>query len=228
MAEPGARGRARPRGNGERLPEDAAPGVGDVLQRLEALADRLDEGLPPARGPASPIGAPPPPTPPGSPSVPSEPEDVEDPRRVAHELLGQAHAVLTVAVRPDVMDAWCPPELRESVLATTAQVGGAIGQAHVTVGSGDHDVRLREAGIGDAAGRPKRLGLRQALRNLVRAVTGRRQDAVLRWLKISAGWGKNALSSLATAIPGAELAAEALDLVITGIDTREALDATDT
>ena len=54
-----------------------------------------------------------------------------------------------------------------------------------------------------------------------------RQDAVLRWLKISAGWGKNALSSLATAIPGAELAAEALDLVITGIDTREALDATD-
>ena len=50
---------------------------------------------------------------------------------------------------------------------------------------------------------------------------------MLRWPKISAGWGKNALSSLATVIPGAELAAEAQDLVITGIDTREALDATD-
>ena len=215
MTEPGA------------LLEDAVARLGELVARLEGLAGRLSEGVSPAQGPAPTSTAPPPPAAPGGSSSPPRPGDDEDPRRVAHELLGQAHAVLTLAVAPDVIAVWCPPELRTPVVATTAQVGAAIGQAHVAVGSGNHDAQLREAGIGDAAGRPKRLGLRQALHNVVQAVTSQRREAVLRWLKISAGWGKNALSSLATAIPGAELAAEALDLVITGIDTREALGASD-
>ncbi|GAA1032448.1 hypothetical protein GCM10009557_30990 [Virgisporangium ochraceum] len=46
--------------------------------------------------------------------------DGDDPRRVAHEILGQSHAVLVVATSRDTVGEWCPRELQGAVRGTAA------------------------------------------------------------------------------------------------------------
>jgi hypothetical protein len=42
------------------------------------------------------------------------------------------------------------------------------------------------------------------------------------WLKSAAGWGKLALDSISSAVPGGHLIKEALEVVLVGVDTLEA------
>ena len=85
--------------------------------------DRVDEGeADPTEKTADGSEGPPP----GGQS-PSSTDDGDDPRRVAHELLAQAHAVLTIAVRDDVLREWCPPGLELVVAQTAAKVAVAVG-----------------------------------------------------------------------------------------------------
>src|SRR5215471_14810527 len=85
-------------------------------------------------------------------------DDGDDPRRVAHELLGQAHAVLVVATRDDVLGYWCPEDLQQSVKDGRIRLWVAVGDAQADVGSGVHDQALLENGIGGPVSRVKRRG----------------------------------------------------------------------
>jgi hypothetical protein len=179
----------------------------------------------------------PPVSPPVEPSG-SAPDDGEDPRRVAHELVALAHAVLTLAGRADVLAEWCPENLRDSVREAGAALAVAVGEVHVEIASGRHDDGLRGAGIGGLVGRPKRKGFRHAVEALLRVVGVRaraaqdagptlrmeRQTAVRAWLKSAANWGKLALGSISAEIPGGHVLAEALDATLAAIDTSEALE----
>jgi hypothetical protein len=151
------------------------------------------------------------------------PDDGDDPRRVAHELLGQSHAVFLLALRSDVIPLWCPDELRAAVEQTSAAIVAAAGAAHVAVASGDYDDKLVDTGLGGPASRPKRLGLRLALQRLIGVLDGNATADRLPWLRSASGWAKSALESFPKLIPGAEKVKEALEVVLSGIDTIEAI-----
>jgi hypothetical protein len=150
-------------------------------------------------------------------------DDADDPRRVAHELLGQSHAVFLLALRPDVLGLWCPGELQSAVLGTKAEIVEATGLAQIAVASGDHDRDLMAAGLGGPASRPKRLGLRLALQRLINALKSDATADRLPWLRTATGWAKNALESFPKMLPHAEKIKEALEIVLSGIDTVDAM-----
>lgn len=182
-------------------------------------------GLPPPFG----GGQPPPPPGPQSPSADASEDDGDDPRRVAHELIGQAHAVLVVAVGDSVLPIWCPVHLRQSFLDARAEWWEAVGTIQASIASGTHDERLRADGIGGAVSRHKRKGLRYAVQRLIAAVTpgtgggaSVSSDASYRtrnWMKTAASLARTAVGSLARELPGGEIIAEALDGVISAVDT---------
>jgi hypothetical protein len=123
-------------------------------------------------------------------------DDGDDPRRVAHELVGQAHAVLVIAHRQDVLGYWCPPELRDVTPDAGAPLWLAVGDMQAAIGSGTHDEFLAGAGLAGALSRPKRKGLRGALERLARAVDRRRPASIRRWLKNAAGLARTAVGSM--------------------------------
>jgi hypothetical protein len=153
-------------------------------------------------------------------------DDSDDPRRVAHELLGQAHAVLVIATRDAVMQYWCPEDLRGAFRDARGQLWIAVGDMQVVIGSGEHDAGLQEAGIGGPLARHKRKGLRKALERLV-GVLARptpNEKLIRAWLKSAAGLARTAIGSMVREVPGGEIIAEALDGVLSGIDISEALE----
>jgi len=155
-------------------------------------------------------------------------DDGDDPRRVAHELLGQAHAVLVIATRDQHFQYWCPEDLRRSFRDARGQLWIAVGDAQVQIGSGQHDDGLRQAGIGGPVSRHKRKGLRKALERLAGtlAMPTPNKKLIRAWLKSAAGLARTAVGSMIREIPGGEVIAEALDGVLSGIDTSEALELT--
>lgn len=153
-------------------------------------------------------------------------DDGDDPRRVAHELLGQAHAVLVLATRDDVLQYWCPEDLRRSFQDARGPLWIVVGDLQVHIGSGRHDDALRQSGIGGQVSRHKRKGLGKALERLVGALTTRNARLIRAWLKSAAGLARTAVGSMIREIPGGEVIAEALDGVLSGIDTTEALEIT--
>ena len=96
------------------------------------------------------------PTPPPNEAPPGPDDDPEDPRRVAHELVALAHAVLAIAGREEVLAVWCPEHVRQSVRDSAADVAQAVGRLHAEIATGRHDAGLLAAGIGGPVGRPKR------------------------------------------------------------------------
>lgn len=178
---------------------------------------------------------------PRRPDTPGSDDDPEDPRRVAHELVGLAHAVLSIAGREDVLPHWCPDDLQPSVRESAAEVALAIGRMHAAIATGEHDTDLRAAaGIGGPVGRPKRKWFRRTVERLTRvvraagpaaeraseALRGQRAVAIRSWLKAGAGWGKLVIDSVASEIPGGDLIKEALETIVVGVDTMEAEAAT--
>jgi hypothetical protein len=157
-------------------------------------------------------------------------EDSEDPRRVAHELLGQAHAVLAIAADERVLKVWCPAELRDTVRATHADLAQAIGRAHAEVAGGEHDSRLRVNGIGGAHGKAKRWSFRAGLRRLKGLVdsTGEwlgtdRQTQVGKWLRFTAGTAKSIVQSILEGTTVGHALVEGFDLIQNGLDLSDAI-----
>lgn len=107
--------------------------------------------------------------PPGEPSPDSD-EDPEEPRRVAHELVAQAHAVLAIAGREDILPHWCPEDVQQSVRDSAAEIAQAVGRLHSAIASGEYDDKLRAAGIGGPVGKPKRKMFRRAVESLSRLI----------------------------------------------------------
>ena len=64
-------------------------------------------------------------------------DDGDDPRRVAHELLGQAHAVLVLATRDDVLQYWCPEDLRRSFQDARGPLWIVVGISKSTLAEAD-------------------------------------------------------------------------------------------
>jgi hypothetical protein len=234
----------RLRGLQEEEPEaadkEAAAALADAdEQYAREEADRQGRADEPPAPPQSPRGGLPPLPPTGPPAdvpPPAADDDPEDPRRVAHELVALAHAVLAIAGREDLLPDWCPEELRPAVRETEASLATAIGALHAEIASGEHDDALREAGIGGPLGRPKRKGFRRAVEGLRRlvggvgrrvqdagaALRGERPIAVRAWLKSAAGWGKLAVDSITSEIPGGQVLKEALEVILVGVDTLDA------
>jgi hypothetical protein len=100
----------------------------------------------------------------------------------------------------------------------------AVGDVQAEIGGGQHDGPLRESGIGGPVSRHKRRGLREALKQLVDALTTQDAKFIRAWLKSAAGLARTAVGSMVREIPGGEVIAEALDGVLSGIDTIEALE----
>ena len=149
-------------------------------------------------------------------------DDGDDPRRVAHEVLGQAHAVLVIALDDANLPHWCPPELIPDQRATRAALWDAVGKAQVLVSSGRHDVGIAGAGLGGPVSRPKRKLLRRALERLSEAVAGGNGVRVRRWLRVAAGAAATVTGSLAEELPGGHLLSEALEGLLSGVETVEA------
>jgi hypothetical protein len=148
-------------------------------------------------------------------------DEAEDPRRVAHELLGQSEAVLHLAARHDVIGHWCTDDLQPAVLSSHAELAKVFGAAHAEIGSGAFDAELLESGIGGTLGLPKRRGLRVSLERLYRSTRRNRGVEVRKWLRASVGWASSALGSMGL-IPGADVIRESLEGVVAGLDTFEA------
>jgi hypothetical protein len=149
-------------------------------------------------------------------------EDADDPRRVAHELLGQAHAVLVLAHRDQALEAWCLPEVVESVRGAAPHLWLAVGNMQAAIADGTHDAGLAAAGLGGPLSRPKRKALRIAMERLVKAIRSQRSERIRKWLKSGAGLARTAIGSMLKELPGGEVIAEALDGVLAGLDTVEA------
>jgi hypothetical protein len=159
------------------------------------------------------------------PEAAAEPEDDgDDPRRVAHELLGQAHAVLVIATGNEALEYWCPEHLRVSLLEARGDWWTAIGDMQVKIGSGRHDEGLQRNGLGGRPSRHKRKGLREALEQLIKAVGTRNAKLIRAWLKSAGGLARTAVGSMVREIPGGEVVAEALEGILSGIDTADALE----
>ena len=150
--------------------------------------------------------------------------DGDDPRRTAHEILGQAHALLGYAFDERVMSNWCPQELREDMRATREPLWDAIAQCHIEVASGEHDRGLRTVGLGGPLSRPKRRLLRTVLERLSNAVKHGRVVGVRKWLRAGAGVAATAVGSLAKEIPGGEVIVEAISGITSALDAVDALE----
>jgi hypothetical protein len=156
--------------------------------------------------------------------IPPGQDDGEERRRVAHELVGQAHAVLVVAHRNDqVLGFWSPAEVIEDVKGAAPPLWLAVGEMQAAIGSGDHDEFLTTAGLDGPSVRPKRRRLRQALERLAKVIGGTNSELSRKWLKNAAGLARTAIGSMAREIPGGEVVAEALDGVIAGLDMVETI-----
>ena|SRR5215469_2713840 len=149
-------------------------------------------------------------------------DDNDDPRRVAHELLGQAHAVLVIATKDEVLHYWCPPDLHQSFRDARIPLWVTVGDAQVGIGGGSHDEALRANGIGGPLSRHKRKGLRAALQRLVAALPTGDGDGIRAWMRSAAGLARTAVGSLVREIPGGEIIGEALDGITAGLDTLDA------
>lgn len=162
---------------------------------------------------------------PGGPGAPSEPADGEsdetDPRRTAHEVLGQTHALLHDALG-EVIPYWCPAELQSDLRATRGALAQAIGAAHAQVATGQHDQGLTELGLGGSLSRPKRNTLRLALERFTTAVRTMNVLAIRSWLKVGAGAAETVVGSLAKEIPGGEVISEAAGGIVAAIEAHEA------
>lgn len=163
---------------------------------------------------------------PNGPAAPSEPADGEsdetDPRRTAHEVLGQTHALLHDALREQVIPYWCPPELQSDLRTTRGALAEAIGAAHAQVATGQYDQGLTELGLGGALSRPKRKTLRLALERFTTAVRTTNVLAIRSWLKVGAGAAETVVGSLAKEIPGGEVISEAAGGIVAAIEAHEA------
>jgi hypothetical protein len=162
-------------------------------------------------------------------------EDSEDPRRVAHELLGQAHAVLAIAADERVLKVWCPAELRDAVRAAHADLAEAIGRAHAEVAGGEHDERLRGNGIGGVHGKVKRWSFRAGLRRLKQAVDTAgdwlqkdRQTQVRALLRFTAGTAKSVVQSVLEGTTVGHALVEGFELIQNGLDLSDAIVASAT
>jgi hypothetical protein len=152
-------------------------------------------------------------------------DDSEDPRRVAHEIVAQAHAVLFLATTNENLEHWCPQDLIDSVQESRGELWIALGELQAAIASGAYDEELRDRGIGGNLGAPKRKGLRLAVQRLQGALRRKLTPGIRRWLKNSAGWAKSALGSMSF-IPGADVVGEGLDVVVSALDTLETSQAT--
>ena len=149
-------------------------------------------------------------------------DDGDDPRRVAHELLGQAHAVLIIATRDEVLSYWCPEDLQQSFRDARIPLWLKVGDVQVDVGSGRHDEALLASGIGGTVSRHKRRGLRASLQRLIEVLTTGNAEAIRGWMRTAGGLARTAVGSMIREIPGGEFIAEALDGVLSGLDALEA------
>jgi hypothetical protein len=84
---------------------------------------------------------------------------------------------------------------------------------------------LLDSGIGGPVSRVKRRGLRAALERLIGAVTSQDGNRIQAWIRSAAGLAKTAVGSLVREIPGGEIIGEALDGIISGLDTLDAYKA---
>jgi hypothetical protein len=157
-------------------------------------------------------------------------EDGEDPRRVAHELLGQAHAVLAIAADERVLRVWCPAELRDAVRAAHADLAQVIGRAHAEVAGGEHDERLRGNGIGGVHGKAKRWSFRAGLRRLKQTVDtagewlqADRQTQARAWLRFTSGTAKSIVQSILEGTTVGHALVEGFDLIQNGLDLSDAI-----
>lgn len=140
-------------------------------------------------------------------------------------LVGLAHAVLVLAYRDDVIERWCLPVLQESAVGAAPDLWIAVGQMQAAIAGGTHDDGLRAAGIGGRVSRTKRGAARLAIERLAQALGRKRAVSIRKWLKSAAGLARTAVGSMAKERPGGEIVAEALDGVLSGLDTVEAVAA---
>lgn len=70
----------------------------------------------------------------------------ESARVAAHEVLGQAHALLGFALEENVLVLWCPEETLEDMRATRFPLWEAIAHCQMEVASGRHDNGLSAVG----------------------------------------------------------------------------------
>lgn len=158
----------------------------------------------------------------------------DDPRRIAHEILGQAHAVLSIAAEEQVLKIWSLAEYRDDFVETQGQINETIGRAHALVASGAIDKELSRQGIGGALGRLKRRLSRGALERLSRelrdgtnALVDDRHKGIRAWLRAAVGAVKTPIDSFIQEIPGGHIIKEALEGVLAGLDMVDAAAATD-
>jgi hypothetical protein len=128
-----------------------------------------------------------------------------------------------IATRDDVLQYWCPEDLHQSFKDARATLWVKVGHAQVGVGGGRHDEALRAHGIGGPVSRHKRRGLRASLQHLYEAVRTGDKDVIRAWIRSTAGLARTAVGSLAREIPGGEIIGEALDGILSGLDTSDAL-----
>jgi hypothetical protein len=159
---------------------------------------------------------------PGTPTLPS---DDDDSRRVAHELLSQTHALMFAAFQEGNIQAWCPPELTDSVRNSAPRLWLAFGQAQTEVASGEHDGPIAESGLSQELAVPKRRGLAGAVESAIRAFrTQTRQHPILRRrLQNAITWARGAIGSMSF-IPGVEIIGEALDVTNAALGQTEISD----
>ncbi|MFI7060708.1 hypothetical protein ACIBL3_06990 [Kribbella sp. NPDC050124] len=160
-----------------------------------------------------------------------EQDDSNEPRRIAHEILGQAHAVIYLAGTEEVLGIWCPAEVMQDFRHTLPTLYEAVGHAHAEVSSGALDQALRANGIGGAPGRYKRRVLRHALerlsavrRDALNDPARTRSQRIRAWLRAAVSAAKTPIDSLVQEIPGGHIIKEGLDGILAGLDVVEAGD----
>ena len=136
-------------------------------------------------------------------------------------MVGQTHAVLVEATRDRrVLTIWCPQHLHQPFLDARPRWWEAVGDLQAAIASGDHDERMRAAGIGEVVSRHKRIGLRHAVQRLIAALRPDMDpERAQSWMRTAASLARTAIGSLARELPGGEIIAEALDGVISAVDT---------
>jgi hypothetical protein len=144
--------------------------------------------------------------------------DADDPRRIAHELVAQAQALLHIASQDPVLPLWWPRGVPD-ISPAFPELALKAGLAQAEIASGRYDDALA-ANVGNPQGFFKSLLPRRLLvkiQDLVR--TGAPGD-VVKWLKTACGAISSVLGSMSF-IPGVELIKEGIDLIKTGLETVE-------
>jgi len=143
-------------------------------------------------------------------------------RSAAHEVLGQTHGLMTIAMREGTVEIWCPAELREVVLASAPQLWLAFGQAQAAVAGGEHDRRLVAAGFGPELAAPKRRGAAGAVQRLHQDLSPGSPSAnpVRGWLRNAISWVRGPIGSMSF-IPGVEIIGEGLDVIHAALGQEE-------